>query len=41
MDTKDYKIAEKVRLTVDDENTEYLIVSQSNRNYELEQHINY
>jgi len=33
------KTVEKVGLTVTDDKTEYLIVSRSNRNYGLEQHI--
>lgn len=33
------KAAEKVGLTVNDDKTEYLIVSRNNRNYGLEQHI--
>lgn len=33
------KTAEKVGLTINDDKTEYLVVSRSNRNYRLEQHI--
>ncbi|KAF0769981.1 ribosome biogenesis protein TSR3 isoform X1 [Aphis craccivora] len=32
------KTAEKVGLTINDDKTEYLVVSRSNRNYRLEQH---
>jgi len=33
------KVTEKIRLTVNDDKTEYLVVSRNNRNYGLEQHI--